>query len=170
MRKFIFVLFFVASASLLFAYKSYSPTNTLDTHMTPSDQRKTGVHKLSPEEKKALQQWINKHHIKRPGTRPNEYPVISEVISGGAYLRLSDGSIWEVIPADWAISQSWITPVEIIPEKEPHSEDLYILTNSLTGSTIRAKKISSLPKSAEIKPKKTSPPKRREIEENIPKE
>ncbi len=133
--------------------------------MTPGEERNTGVHKLTPEEKKALQKWINKHHVKRPGTNANEYPLISEVINGGAYLKLSDNSLWEVLPSDWPISQSWITPVEIIPEKVPDSEDLYTLTNSLTGSKVRAKKISSMPKPEE-KPKVPAQPQRKELEEN----
>jgi len=146
MKKLLLPLFFFSS---LFAYKSYAPDNTLDTHMTPGEEKMTGIYKLTPQEKKSLQKWINKHHVKRPGTSPSEYPTVSEVIAGGSFVKLSDGSLWQIAPNDRAISQSWITPAEIIPEESGNAQYPYTLTNSLTSSKVRAKKIRSLPSTIE---------------------
>lgn len=142
------VICWISMGFIFFSYKSYAPTNTLDTHMSPEEEKATGIYKLTPAEKKALQNWINKNHVKRPGAHPKSaLPKISQVLERGAYVRLSDNSLWEIAPEDRPISQSWITPVEIIPEETGEDPYPYTLTNSLTGSRVKAKKIEAIPAS-----------------------
>ncbi len=139
----------VASTLLLsFSYKSYEPGQTLDTHMSPQEHKESGVHKLTPEEKKSLQQWINRNHYVRPGAKRYDktYPEVSEVIGNGAYVKLSDGSIWQIHPSDRLLTQSWISAAAITVEKNGSSTYGFTLKNNLTGSSVRAEKVSTIPK------------------------
>jgi hypothetical protein len=128
----------------LMAYKSYLPDTTI-TDMTPEERKSTGIDKLSSQERKELQAWINRNYVKRPGSDTGSYPTISEVLGNGTYVKLSDGSLWKIHPGDIPITQGWITPVEIIVEQSGASDYPYTLTNSLTGSKVRAQSASQLP-------------------------
>jgi hypothetical protein len=129
----------------LMAYKSYLPETTI-TDMTPDERRSTGIDKLSSQERKQLQAWINKNYVKRPGSDvAGSYPTISEVLGSGTYVKLSDGSLWKIHPGDVPITQGWITPVEIIVEQSGSSDYPYTLTNSLTGSKVRAQSANQVP-------------------------
>jgi hypothetical protein len=84
-------------------------------------------------------------------------PVVQESINNGQFIRLSDGTLWEIHPGDRKITQSWITPSEIkvVPSNEPTYP--FLLTNSITGSSVLARHAASLPQMA---PKTTPiPPK-----------
>lgn len=147
-------------------------SDSLNTHMNNSEKSATGVDKLTPAEKAALQQWINTHHsVKTPASStpasstqygtisntpdpgstslsPNPPPItLSQNISGGRYIMLTDETIWEINPEDTPTSSAWITPVEMIISNNPDSNWPYILTNSATGSRVRAKQIDKLPQS-----------------------
>ena len=146
MKLLIFTAF--AGASLLaLSYRSYEPSQTLDTHMSPDQAQQTGVDQLSPEQRKALQEWINKHHYVKPNTVANKTsnPSVSEVLASGKYLKLSDGTLWKIHPSDIPISSSWITPADVHVEKTGSGAYPYTLTNQLTGSSVRAGSIQSLP-------------------------
>ena len=66
----------------------------------------------------------------------------SEVIDNGAFLILSDNSIWKVHPKYLAISGGWITPAKIEIKKSNSPQYPHILTNSITKDYILAKKSS----------------------------
>ncbi len=131
-------------AFLLFAYKM-DPDSSFDNFMSPSDQKRTGVEKLSQEEKMELQKWINSYCAENVGNIGGGYPSISEIFGNGTYIRLSDDSLWKIDPHDTPITQSWITPVEIIVENKGTGEYPYQLTNTLTGSAVRAQSVKELP-------------------------
>jgi hypothetical protein len=122
----------IVAASLLAA---------IESEMTPQDVAKTGISKLSGAEKTALQEWIDHHYwkkLKRNKKEPG--PILQENLQNGRFIGLSDHSIWEILPADTPITQSWITAVEIKIEPSSDSDYPYKLTNTLTGSSIKAKK------------------------------
>lgn len=75
------------------------------------------------------------------------HPVIQETLNDGHFLRLSDNSLWEINPKDTPISESWIFPVEIIASPSNDLNYPYFLTNAVTKSKVRARRISSMPKS-----------------------
>lgn len=119
--------------------------------MTDKERSKTGVYKLSEKQKAALQVWIDHHYEKKEGVSTpaplgveTRKPVISENHKGGGCLRLSDGSLWTIHPEDTPISQGWITPAEILISAPKKGDYPVELVNTLTGSSIRAKKESSL--------------------------
>ncbi len=119
-------------------------TELLDFSMTPQEKKQTGVHKLSDKQKAHLQHWIDNHYAKRSEplaeAAPNvKRPILSETLQNGKFIRLSDNSLWSIAPQDTVLTQSWITPVEIIVTKTNDPEYPYKLTNSLTGSSVRAK-------------------------------
>jgi hypothetical protein len=120
----------------------------LDFEMTPAEKKKTGVGKLSEKQKSALQQWIDNHYVKRDqplaNVAPKQRPTISESIQNGKFIRLSDGTLWSIAPEDTVLTQSWITPVEIIVTQTGDSEFPYKLTNTLTGTTVRAQKVDKI--------------------------
>ena len=74
--------------------------------------------------------------------------VISENLYNGRYIRLSDQSTWEINPDDTPLTQGWITPVEIVVSQSGDPQYPYKLTNSLTGSSVKAQKVSKLPKAS----------------------
>lgn len=121
----------------------------LDFDMTPQDRKKTGVSKLNEQEKLSLQEWIDNHYAKReqPLATPGKqaHPVIQDVLNNGRYIRLSDSSLWEIHPNDTPITQGWISAVEIIQTQSTDSNYPVKLTNSLTGSSVRARKASAVP-------------------------
>ena len=121
----------------------------LDFDMTPDEKKKTGVGKLSDKQKSALQHWIDNHYVKRDlplaNVAPKKRPMISETLQNGKFIRLSDGTLWSIAPADTPLTQSWITPVEIIvSESSGDREYPYKLTNTLTGSSVRAQKVDKV--------------------------
>jgi hypothetical protein len=72
--------------------------------------------------------------------KQNFKPTIEENLNNGRLIRLSDNSTWQIHPNDTALTQSWITPVEIEVEETEDREYPYLLKNTLTGSKVRAKK------------------------------
>lgn len=127
--------------------------------MTPQEKKKTGVFKLREHEKETLQLWIDNHYEKRSeplvmAQTPQKVskPSISENFNNGKFIRLSDDSLWEIRDQDRPITQSWITSVEIKIAPSQNPDYPYQLTNTLTGSSVLAKKASELPKSQPASP------------------
>ncbi len=122
----------------------------IDLEMTPQDKKKTGVFKLRDQEKATLQAWIDSRYEKRatalnqkavPATKPS----VTEIFYNGKYVRLSDGSLWNIRPQDTPLTQSWISSPEIIISSSQDATYPYKLTNTLTGSSVFAKKAAELP-------------------------
>lgn len=122
----------------------------LDHDMTTKEKKTTGVSKLSNQEKAALQRWIDARYEKRKQTWSSEnidkkHPTLSENLHNGQYIRLSDHTLWRVRPQDVPVVQGWITPAEITVTQSDDSHYPYKLTNTVTGSSIHAKKVKSVP-------------------------
>ena len=79
--------------------------------------------------------------------------IVNESLNNGQFIRLSDGTLWEIHPGDRSITQSWISAVAInvVPSNDPNYP--FRLTNSLTGSSVLARHATSLPKTEpKVKP------------------
>jgi hypothetical protein len=112
-----------------------------DSSMSDEEMEKTGVAKLTIQERMALQEWIEDHHSKKiVAQNKKSIPILQEVIKGGRFIRLSDNSLWEIDTHDTPITQAWITPTEIKILSVNDSDYPYTLTNSLTGSSVKARK------------------------------
>jgi hypothetical protein len=147
MRQWIWIIPIATGISFT-AYKSYSSSNnTLDTHMSPQEERSTGVHKLSPKERSELQKWINQHHYPKSGTKMGAHPTVSEVLGNGAYVKLSDNTLWLIHPNDRALTQSWITPANIEVTRSQDTQYPFSLKNTQTKSKVRATLVREIPRS-----------------------
>lgn len=62
----------------------------------------------------------------------------------GRFLQLSDNSVWKVNPDDVDIASSWLTPAEIEISKSENKDYPCKLSNQLTRSSIRARRLASL--------------------------
>jgi len=153
----------------LAALHLFAATN-LDIDMNSQDQRNSGVYKLNNQEKASLQQWIDTNYQKRsaqpqqemmpppnnsmmappPTTRSvkGTTPTLSENLMNSKYLRLSDGTLWNVRDEDVPIAQSWITPVEIVVSNSSNPFFPFRLTNTVSGSSILVRKADKLPRAA----------------------
>lgn len=114
----------------------------LDEVMSQEEQKKTGVAKLSPKEKIALETWLNKTFALQVKDQKTETNLsLSININNGQKLQLSDGSIWEIAPSDIQTSAIWITPfaVKIVPSNDPDFPFLIVNVNS--GVSVKAKRL-----------------------------
>lgn len=127
-------------------------TQTLDYDMSRPEQKETGVYKLNEKQKQALQKWIDTHYSRREEPLQSEgresQAVLQENLQSGRYIRLSDRTTWEINPDDTILTQGWITPAEILVSQSGDSNYPYKLTNSLTGSSVKAQRVTSVPKSS----------------------
>ncbi len=112
-----------------------------DSGMSVQEMRQTGMVKLSAQEKLVLEDWIEQHYTKKfIAQNGQKGPILEENLKNGRYIRLSDRSLWEINPADTPVTQGWITPAEIKVTSSDDSTYPYNLTNTLTGSTVKARK------------------------------
>jgi hypothetical protein len=136
-----------ALAGALAASTSLSAQMFLDEVMSREEQRSTGVYRLKPREKTYLECWLNENFVLKSAcsVRKSEKkarPVFMSInIRNGEQIKLSDGSVWEIDPADYPVTTGWITsfPVNII-----RSEDMdypFELVNLNTGVSARARKV-----------------------------
>lgn len=121
--------------------------------MSPEDMKNTGMNKLNDPEKMALQQWIDAHYDKKavaaPALPTNPAKAgklsLSENLLSGRYVRLSDGTLWNIRPQDTPIVQGWITPADIVVSPSDNSFYPFKLTNQISGSSVLARKADKLP-------------------------
>jgi hypothetical protein len=121
-----------------------SSFEVLDQEMSPEVKKETGLHKLSQQEKVALQRWIDACYLKREEVASvflgeAKRPTLSENRFQGRVLVLSDGSTWEVAPKDRGLAASWITPVPMTITQSVDSEYPYKIINQQSGSFITAR-------------------------------
>ena len=128
--------------SLLLPFSLFS-AEILDQEMSKQEKKQTGVYKLTDKEKASLLRWIDNHYEKRSQPLENQisgkHAMLDENLQNGKMIKLSDDTVWSIHPKDTLISQSWITPVEIIVSQSGDPQYPYKLTNSVTNSSIRAK-------------------------------
>ena len=85
---------------------------------------------------------------------------VNEVISDGKYLKLSDGSDWEVEPDAIPLTGSWLLAPKVTIVKSADPSYPYHLTNTTSNTTVLAKKVSV----DEIPQDKILPPTQRPIQ------
>ena len=123
--------------------------------MTPGEQQKTGISKLSYEQKKQLENWLNdKFVLKQVAVSPTTPPMpagpippaslkdlyVSENLDGGGKLQLSNGDTYEIHPDDRDVSAAWLLPsnVTLTPSKNPDYP--FIITNTVSQTSVKARK------------------------------
>lgn len=93
-----------------------------------------GATVLSPAEK------AERAHAQADST---DNQTVSEVLSGGQKIRLSDGSLWKIHPKDVDKTGGWLGPADIKISKGSGNPDYpYLITNLWTETTVIAQKIN----------------------------
>jgi hypothetical protein len=120
--------------------------------MSEQEEKNTDIYNLTEKEKAAFQEWVDANSQNTSPEqnsaiplRKNANPSLSENHFNGDYLRLSDGTLWNVRPEDTPISQAWITPVDIIVSNSKDPFYPYKLTNTVSKSSVLARKAETLP-------------------------
>jgi hypothetical protein len=121
----------------------------LDDVMSKKVQEETGVAALKPKQKIALEAWLNDNfELKTAANEQHkEQLMLSINFEGGKRLQLSDGSMWEIAPSDVPQSSIWITPfpINIVPSNNPDYP--FLLVNTLSGVSVKARKAVATPQS-----------------------
>jgi hypothetical protein len=125
----------------------------LNEMMSLDEQKKTGVSQLSEMQKQELEKWMNDKFILKSSRTDTPPLTLQQNLQSGAQLELSDGSIYEIAPSDRSKTTFWLTPItlKISPSNDPKYPAL--LTNTLTGVSVRAKQV----RAATVQPQ-TNPP------------
>lgn len=131
-----FMLLLCALFSALRAQDSPKPLWSLDAVMSRADQDRTGVSKLSPKERAAFEQWLTDFAITvatktaadaAAAPKAAAYPAIGHKrwvkskADGGKFIKLEDGSLWEVSPIDKINTMLWLPldDVVVVESKNP---------------------------------------------------
>jgi hypothetical protein len=133
------------TVAILYGVFCYTPKALGVIHltdmMTTEEQKKTGVSNLTPGQKQELDAWLDQKFTVKTAAAKQPDIYLSENIRGGAQLRFSDGSTYEVSPQDRNRTEFWITPflVKIEPSGDPNYP--YKITNTLSGVSVSAKQV-----------------------------
>ena len=144
----ILIFFSLISSSLVYAEQL-----TIDKVMTPEELIKTGVSKLSPEQRRALDSWLNSftNHVykvasQKSGGTKNYVGVgsghwIQKNSMGGEMITLEDGSLWEINSIDRIYTGIWlpISEITVVEASQPIGEYKYILINTDDGEKALAR-------------------------------
>lgn len=131
----------------------------LDEVMNKEDQRKTGVAYLTPNQRSALETWINQNCNCTPQkTPPQPNLFLSININNGQKIQLTDGTIWEINPQNYATSAAWLAsiPIKIVPSDDPDFP--YLLVNKNDGVSVKAKKAEMMPQAPAFQPSEPTVP------------
>jgi hypothetical protein len=136
----------LALGSIFFLAPLLGKQLILDEVMSKEDQKKTRVIYLTPNQRSALEVWVNQNcncAPENPTQATNLFLSIN--IMNGQKIQLTDNSIWEIDPQDYTISEAWLAsiPIKIIPSEDPDFP--YLLVNKNTGIGVRARKATMPP-------------------------
>lgn len=146
-----FIIFF---AFRYVIFPENAPKSPLNSFMNKEQAQKAGLYKLNEKEKQELSNWLENTYEPRQSSQSSqgrsltpheEYPSISEVTSNGNFLKLDDGTFWQIYPEDTPATQGWLTPAFIKVEYTAEGEYPYTLTNTVTETKVRARKVTHIP-------------------------
>lgn len=100
--------------------------------MSPQDKKQTGTDRLTSQEKRNLNRWIQRHYEVRKKTKSSPL-FIEQIQRDGSSLILSDGSCWEIDPQDRLLAQTWLSSAELTIQIKGEKT---FLTNNLTQTTL----------------------------------
>jgi hypothetical protein len=135
-------LIVAATIAALSATSSIYSLIILDDVMNKDTQQITGVSKMTPNQKIALEAWLNQNFIlKTPSPSFNQAtPYLSLNINNGEQLQLSDGTLWDISPDDVSTASSWISPVPITITQSGNPSYPMLLVNNNTGASVKGRK------------------------------
>jgi len=134
--------------ALICATSPMLAATNLDQQMTLPEKQQTGVVNLTLKQKQALASWIDLNYM--PMSTLQQAPPVAQEnalslsVNGqnGQQLILSDYTRWQVHPQDVTTSSAWIAAVPLTVKAGTDPMYPYVLTNTTTGQSVRAKQIS----------------------------
>lgn len=136
-----------ACALLCLFSSAWAELLLLDEVMSPEDQNKTGIATLSRTQRTYLEQWLNENMALASSMPPAEIVTFSLNLNlqGGRVLQLSNGTLWEVNPADLLISNGWILPCTITLSPNTNSDFPFTLRNTSSKEQVRVRQAAPPP-------------------------
>ncbi|MCX6990267.1 MAG: hypothetical protein NTX49_04285 [Chlamydiae bacterium] len=134
--------------ALICATSPMLAATNLDQQMTLPEKQQTGVVNLTLKQKQALASWIDLNYMpmstlqQAPPVAQDNALSLSVNAQNGQQLILSDYTRWQVHPQDVTTSSAWIAAVPLTVKAGTDPMYPYVLTNTTTGQSVRAKQIS----------------------------
>lgn len=122
MRKIVKLAMILISVLGVVVFAADTPNKLLSLNkiMTKTERDRTGVSKLSANEKAALEAWLT-NFATSIATQPSNIYLgigqehwVQETIDSGAFVRLQDSSLWEISPIDRINTMLWLPIDDII--------------------------------------------------------
>jgi len=146
---FVLLPFWLAS-SMLIAQDNF--VLRLDKLMTTQEQERTGIKKLTKSEREALELWLTNWTLevlaKAKSSSGQTYVGVggdhwvSKNIDSGRFIKLEDGSLWQISPIDRINTMLWLVVDEITVVESNNPLYPFKLINTDNGDTAEAKLVS----------------------------
>jgi len=124
----------------------------LDKLMTTQEQERTGIKKLTKSEREALELWLTNWTLevlaKAKSSSGQTYVGVggdhwvSKNIDSGRFIKLEDGSLWQISPIDRINTMLWLVVDEITVVESNNPLYPFKLINTDNGDTAEAKLVS----------------------------
>jgi len=116
-------------SAFVFAADTLKQKLALDKLMTKEEQKASGIPKLSEQERAVLEEWLTRFAItvateaankSASSAKPGAYVDVgrkhwvSEKIGGGAFIKLEDGSMWQISPLDKINTALWLPTDNVV--------------------------------------------------------
>lgn len=116
--------------------------------MSPSEQKATGLYRLNDNQKMALSKWIEtwseSNQVRTARVIEKASPdAIAAILGDGHYVKMGDGTVWNVSPNGWIYTYYWKAGEIVKPTLGPDALFPYTLTNENYPLTVNAKKAVS---------------------------
>jgi hypothetical protein len=99
----------------------------VDEFMTPEEASATGIANMTPEQRAAFERWLDRyttvvtrvakrepaasrqahHGMGQQVSYPRHRSHVAELINGGDFVRLEDGTLWEIYSPDRVATANW---------------------------------------------------------------
>ena len=129
----------VAIASLVLFAVPLQAVIILNEVMNREEQHRTGVDMLNHFQKAALEAWLNKNFIAKASLPSAEHFYLSENVSNGTRIILSNGAKYDIAPQDVATTSVWLTPIPIRVSSSGDIDYPFLLTNLNSGASVKAR-------------------------------
>lgn len=135
----------ILALTTLYAFSDTS-VPALSDMMPIEVQKKTGVIRLKQHERKELAKWLHEKCFSSSskGEASEKYLKVSLNINGGQKLQLTDNSVWDIKPSDVKISSTWLSDITVKIYPSGDEEFPYLIVNTTTKRSVKAKKGSSV--------------------------
>jgi hypothetical protein len=145
------LLVLVAAAS-----HSESPVPRIEDLMSSGELEATGVSTLTVVQRAALSQWLAEYTervtkasqgvtVKRGYPRLGTGHWVSEVVESGQFIKLEDGSLWQIPSYDKFDTTRWsmLDHITVLPNDDRAYGFDYILVNTDRGNRVWAKHLGN---------------------------